>query len=171
MGMGMGGYSLQHALGNLHVLHGDKHAQLVQRVHVADLIQELHTTARTSSTHKKNKCNKLFKLFLGGETDFFFFFFKPCHMLFSKYFLFFPPLFFSPSGSSKFTFPKLDHNNRKTCLSFFTRKCRRPDERSGDGQDGPDEPCRVNNDETLQILPQSAMTIKKKNVKKNKKTM
>ena len=34
-----------------------------------------------------------------------------------------------------------------------------PDERSGDGQDGPDEPRWVSDDETFQILSQSAREI------------
>lgn len=41
-----GKYSLQHTLGNLHVLHGDNLSQLLQAVHIADLLQELHTAVR-----------------------------------------------------------------------------------------------------------------------------
>lgn len=94
MGMGMGGYSLQHALGNLHVLHGDKHAQLVQRVHVADLIQELHATAQTSGTQKKNVINYSNYFLRGGNWFFFFFFSNPVTCYSPNIFFFFPPFFF-----------------------------------------------------------------------------
>lgn len=39
-----------------------------------------------------------------------------------------------------------------------------PDERSGDGQDSPDEPCWVSDDETLEILPQPAGDIQVESV-------
>lgn len=37
------GYLLQHTLGNLHMLHGDELAELLQSVNIANLIHELNT--------------------------------------------------------------------------------------------------------------------------------
>lgn len=43
-------YLLQHALGDLHVLHGDDLAEFLQGVNVPDLIHELHAAENISNT-------------------------------------------------------------------------------------------------------------------------
>lgn len=47
-------YLLQHALGDLHVLHGDDVAELVQGVNVPDLIHELHTAQSIRDTSQQS---------------------------------------------------------------------------------------------------------------------
>lgn len=42
-------YSQQHAVGDLHVLHGDYLAEFCQGVNISDLIQELHTVEKINS--------------------------------------------------------------------------------------------------------------------------
>lgn len=49
-------YLLQHALGDLHVLHGDDVAELVQGVNVPDLIHELHTAQSIRDTSQQSVC-------------------------------------------------------------------------------------------------------------------
>lgn len=47
-------YLLQHALGDLHVLHGDDVAELVQGVNVPDLVHELHTAQSIRDTSQQS---------------------------------------------------------------------------------------------------------------------